>query len=159
MKWAPEQIKELTDMCFQGIDNKALANHFGVPVVEIHAKRSQLGITMPKVAALKGKPAITVDPEFEAAIVEAEKAIPAKGNEEYNEERFAQMRVLEEKRKLVKLLEPAICFADEGIAGLDLIEKGETVLIRFKNGFGKRANVECDSLLAIIADVTHKCLY
>jgi len=37
----------------EGRDNAYLAGYFGVPVQEIHAKRSQWGITIPKIAALK----------------------------------------------------------------------------------------------------------
>lgn len=80
MKWTREQITELTTLCMSGTSNKDLAAHFNVPITEIHAKRSQHGITMPKVAAAQGNPAITVNPEFEAAIVEAEKKLPAKDN-------------------------------------------------------------------------------
>lgn len=72
MKWSVNQVAELHKMCMDGVPNADIAFHFGVPVTEIHAKRSQLGITIPKVAAIKGKPAITVNHEFEAAVQEAE---------------------------------------------------------------------------------------
>jgi len=55
MKWSKAQIEELRTMCFEGTKNSAIAEHFGVPVSEIHAKRSQLGITIPKVAAAKSE--------------------------------------------------------------------------------------------------------
>lgn len=73
MKWTDNQVAELRQMCMEEKSNADMAVHFGVPVTEIHAKRSQLGITMPKVAAMKGKPAmLTVEPVFEAAVQEAE---------------------------------------------------------------------------------------
>lgn len=53
MKWTPEQVKELEDLCFAGASNAKMAEHFGIPVTEIHAKRSQLGITIPKIKAMK----------------------------------------------------------------------------------------------------------
>ena len=86
MKWTEQQISELKRMCFaedadvRKPSNAEIAKHFGVPVTEIHAKRSQLGITIPKVRAAQGKPALTVNQEFEAAIVEMEKNLPAIGN-------------------------------------------------------------------------------
>ena len=78
MKWTKEQTAELKRMCFDDVSNKDLAAHFGVPATEIHAKRSQLDITIPKVAAAKGKPGMVVRPEFEAAIAAAEKLAPPK---------------------------------------------------------------------------------
>ncbi len=72
MKWTTEQQEELRTLCFAEFTNAQLAEHFKCPVTEIHAKRSQLGITIPKVLAAKGKPAITVNPDFEAAVRDAE---------------------------------------------------------------------------------------
>jgi hypothetical protein len=56
MKWSKGQIEYLKTMCFDGAKNSTIAEHFGVPVSEIYAKRSQLGITIPKVAAAKATP-------------------------------------------------------------------------------------------------------
>lgn len=72
MKWTDNRVTELRQMCMDEKSNADMAKHFGVPVTEIHAKRSQLGITMPKVAAMKGKPLLIVEPEFEAAVQEME---------------------------------------------------------------------------------------
>jgi len=82
MKWTDHQIAELKQMCFaedadmRKFSNAEIAKFFDVPVSEIHAKRSQLGITIPKCKAAQGKLAITVNSEFEAAIAEAEKEMP-----------------------------------------------------------------------------------
>lgn len=75
MKWSDEQIEKLKALCFSGESNVSLAKQFGVNINEIHAKRSQLGITIPKIAAMKGKSAITVDPDFETAVVDMEKSL------------------------------------------------------------------------------------
>lgn len=72
MKWTDTQIAQLKQMCFDGTSNADLAAHFGVPVVEIHAKRSQHGITIPKIRAAQGRPGMTANPSFEAAITQAE---------------------------------------------------------------------------------------
>lgn len=76
MKWTPIQTEALKELCMAGVSNAAIAEHFGVPVNEIHAKRSALGITIPKIKAMQGKPAFTVNPEFEAAMQEAERGLP-----------------------------------------------------------------------------------
>lgn len=73
MKWTDQLTKELRSLCFDNVPNKEIAEYFGVPVSQIHAKRSQLGITIPKVKAAQGKPGMTIDPEFEAAVQQAEK--------------------------------------------------------------------------------------
>lgn len=75
MKWTDTQTAELKAMCFNETPNAQIAEHFGVTTMEIHAKRSQLGITIPKVRTAKGEPsAMTVNQE--AAIQEAEKRMP-----------------------------------------------------------------------------------
>lgn len=53
MKWTSVQVQELKALCFDGVSNATIAAHFGVSVTDIHAKRSQLGITIPKVAEAK----------------------------------------------------------------------------------------------------------
>lgn len=68
MKWTDTQINELKAMCFDEVPNARIAEHFGVPTTEVHAKRSQLGITIPKVRAAKSSPAITENPGIDAAL-------------------------------------------------------------------------------------------
>jgi len=66
MKWTDAQIAQLKSLCFDEVSNSEIAEYFGVPATEIHAKRSQLGITIPKVKAAK-----------EQAVAEAEKVMNA----------------------------------------------------------------------------------
>ena len=66
--------------------------------------------------------------------------------------------VLLEKKQLVKSLENVIMFADKSVTGLELSEDGNAVLIKYGQ-WSKKVDVECDSHLAIIFDVTKKCLY
>ena len=68
MRWDNGAIEELTAMCFAEESNADIANYFNVPITEIYAKRSQLGITIPKVSAAKGKPPITLNIELENAL-------------------------------------------------------------------------------------------
>jgi hypothetical protein len=75
MKWTNEQIFELKQLCKDEEPNAEIAAYFGVPVTEIHRKRSDLGITMPKVKAANSKPGMTINPEFEAAVLPAEAAL------------------------------------------------------------------------------------
>lgn len=51
MKWTNEQVEKLKQMCYAGTSNAELAKEFGVPLTEVHAKRSALGITRAKCAA------------------------------------------------------------------------------------------------------------
>lgn len=53
MKWSEDQIQELRQMAADGVSNTNMALHFGVMLSEIHAKRSQLGITRAKLQAKK----------------------------------------------------------------------------------------------------------
>jgi len=54
MNWSKEQLKELKELCYKNTPNAELAAHFGVPLAEIYAKRSQLGITRAKCADKTG---------------------------------------------------------------------------------------------------------
>ena len=53
MKWNEENTKKLKDLCMAGVSNADMAKQFNCPVVEIHALRSKLGLTIPKVKAMK----------------------------------------------------------------------------------------------------------
>lgn len=77
MKWTEEQIEGLKQLCMKGVSNKELAAHFQVPITEIHAKRSALGITIPKVKAMQDNKVSTgsrTPEEIKAEIVKVEKA-------------------------------------------------------------------------------------
>ena len=54
MKWTTGQTDLLKQMCFAGTSNADMAECIGVPLEEIHHKRSQLGLTIAKVKALNG---------------------------------------------------------------------------------------------------------
>ena len=53
MKWTKEQETELRELCFKEKTNAEIAAALGCDVKDIHAKRSQLGITRDKVKAVK----------------------------------------------------------------------------------------------------------
>jgi hypothetical protein len=62
MKWSEEKTQQLHDLAFAGKSNKEIADALHVELVDVYAKRSQLGITRAKVAAAKGEkpaPAVT----------------------------------------------------------------------------------------------------
>ena len=128
MKWTTVAAGELRQMCMNGVSNADMAKHFGVPVAEIHAKRSQLGITIPKVAAMKGEKALGIDPEFEAATQEMDKAI------------FVS--------QLGTLLRKTRC----GVKKLALTTN-DCIKILFENGYEKPVDITADSYLAIVKDV------
>lgn len=67
MKWSDEQTAKLRELCFAEVPNAEIAKQFGVPVTEVHSKRSQLGITIPKVKAAKGQASRPVTAEFKSA--------------------------------------------------------------------------------------------
>ncbi len=69
MKWTPEQVDELTNRCFAEETNDYISVVMGIPLTDIYAKRSQLGITRAKVAVAKtGKAPMAPNPEFEAVL-------------------------------------------------------------------------------------------
>lgn len=98
MKWTLDQVDELTDMCMAEKTNAEIAEHFGMPLKEIHAARSKLGITMPKVAAMKGKPLLTVEPAFEKALQEMDAQI-----EECEKETPHELTTVQAKRLLTAI--------------------------------------------------------
>lgn len=75
MKWTEDQKTELRALCVAGeLNNTQLAEHFQVPVTEIHAMRSNMQITIPKCREMR-ETAI-VNPEFEAAIASVDEKLP-----------------------------------------------------------------------------------
>lgn len=83
MKITEEMGARLKQLAFDGVSNAQIAAALGVAVTEVHAYRSQHGLTIAKVAAATGTPA-SVDLAFEAALphtcVDCHNAIcPAKG--------------------------------------------------------------------------------
>jgi hypothetical protein len=53
MKWTNEQITKLKALANAGTPNKVITAELGVPVTDVYAKRSQLGITIDKIQASK----------------------------------------------------------------------------------------------------------
>lgn len=51
MKWTSEQVEILKKLCFEGKSNGDIAKALKCHVNDVYAKRSQLGITIPKVKA------------------------------------------------------------------------------------------------------------
>jgi len=55
MKLTKEQETKLTEMAFAEKSNKEIAKALGIELKDVHAARSRLGITIPKVKAAKEK--------------------------------------------------------------------------------------------------------
>lgn len=53
MKWTKEQEEKLCRLCFKEKTNAELAKIFNCDIKDIHAARSRLGVTIPKVKAAK----------------------------------------------------------------------------------------------------------
>lgn len=84
MKITKVQEDQLRELAFAGTPNKAIAATMDIPLTEVHAHRSRLGITRDKVAAATGKSVDTaaqqmmVEPTFEAAAAQMDKAAETK---------------------------------------------------------------------------------
>lgn len=61
MKWPEEKIEQLKKLCFEERPNVEIARILGFDIKDIHAARSRLGITIPKVKAAKESAAIKKD--------------------------------------------------------------------------------------------------
>lgn len=55
MKWTKTQEDKLRKLCFEEKTNAEIAKALGIDVKEVHAARSRLGITIPKVKAAKAE--------------------------------------------------------------------------------------------------------
>lgn len=142
MKWTSEGISKLRELAFAEKSNAEIAAALHKTLADVYAERSRLGITHAKVDAAKGKepaPAIT----------------PQQGGEAQS----TLNRDLDRKRDVLDLLAPALGKADNSIIAMELTEQGKFVKIHYSDGARRKACIECDSLLAMIADVVHKCLY
>ncbi len=53
MKWTPKMEDKLEKLCFEEKSNADLAKIFNCDIKDIHAARSRLGITIPKIEAAK----------------------------------------------------------------------------------------------------------
>lgn len=54
MKLTKEQETQLTELAFAEYSNKQIAEQMDLKLTDVHAARSRLGITIPKVLAAKG---------------------------------------------------------------------------------------------------------
>ncbi len=55
MKLSNEQELRLREMCFERKSNKEIATELGIELTDVHAARSRLGLTVPKVEAMLAK--------------------------------------------------------------------------------------------------------
>lgn len=53
MKWTELAEAKLIELCVMEVSNKQIAEHFNVAVKEIYTKRSQMGITIPKIKVMQ----------------------------------------------------------------------------------------------------------
>lgn len=140
MKWSEEKVKRLHDLAFAGKSNAEIAKALGVGINEVYAKRSQLSITIPKVKATRAEnPDLT--PEVEFHTVASFENLPTV------------------KAEVIKRLAVLLMIADKSIKGICLVDEGRQVCISYKNKACEFANIECDSPLAIIVDITRRCMY
>jgi hypothetical protein len=51
MKWSEEKVNQLKNLAYSGKSNVEISKELGVPISEVYAKRSHLGITIDKVKA------------------------------------------------------------------------------------------------------------
>ena len=145
MKWSDEKTAQLKTLASAGVSNPDIAKQLGIKVTDVYAKRSQLGITIDKVKAVKKPAQMQVNPVFEKAVKDMDTKVEV-------------TREIDAKRKFIKRLESLLMEAHPSIKHISLMNTGNTVLIDFGQ-YGTNVNIEGDSLLAIIADVTRKCLF
>lgn len=55
MKLTKEQETKLTELAFAEKSNKEIAEALGIELKDVHAARSRLGVTIPKVKEMKGR--------------------------------------------------------------------------------------------------------
>lgn len=137
MKLPDEKIAQLKELCFEGKSNKDIAEIMGISISDVYAKRSQLGITIDKVKAAKGK-----------GLVE----------KPYFKNLGATLEDNNKKVRFVKMLLPVLQMADKKIVNLILSDNGYFVVIVFLGDTQRLVNIECDSFLAIVADVVRALL-
>ena len=53
MIWADQKVEKLKELCYEGKNNKEIAEILGCSLNEVYAKRSQLGITINKCKQLR----------------------------------------------------------------------------------------------------------
>ena len=154
MKWSEEKVGQLKTLAQAGASNKEIATQLGVSVTHVYAKRSQLGITIDKVKATK---AATINPEFDALFPKTEMKEAPKLSK-FQADEIKLKNELAANQGLIRLLKPAILKADPSIKSLEVIDSGRLICIKYGNDARRYVDIQGDSLLAIIADVTRVCL-
>lgn len=76
MKLTKDQETKLTEMCFAEKSNKEIAQELKIELKDVHAARSRLNITIPKVRVIKAEniPAKKTIKEINLEIMKVEKA-------------------------------------------------------------------------------------
>jgi hypothetical protein len=77
MKLTKDQETKLTEMAFAEKSNKEIAAELGIELTDVHAARSRLGITIPKIKELKTKgvqPVLRTEEEIIEEIKKVRKA-------------------------------------------------------------------------------------
>jgi hypothetical protein len=72
MKWSEEKVELLKSLAFAGITNSEIARQLNAGISDVYAKRSQLGITIDKVKAVR---AAAANPEPEAELSKVQPAM------------------------------------------------------------------------------------
>jgi hypothetical protein len=129
--WTDEKVIKLRELASAGTPNKEIAAQLGMPVEKIYAKRSQLGITIDKVASKAEKPGVP-------------------------DQRVHRDIELRNKKQLLHKLFGLVTMWCPECDSLQLLGKGDIVLVRYCNGSTRKINIECDSLSAIVLDVVQR---
>lgn len=127
--WSDEKVTVLRRLAKEGKSNKEIATELELPIAKIYAKRSQLGITIDKVAAAKSN-----------------------GNEEI-QDKVSRNIEYRRKKEFIRKLRGTVIACGRNVESLELSSSGNFVTIRFTGGSVKRVNIEADSFKAIVLDV------
>lgn len=75
MKLTNDQETKLTSLAYAEKSNKEMAETLGIELKDVHAARSRLGITIPKVKAAKGvQPSLRTKEDIQQEIDKVQKA-------------------------------------------------------------------------------------
>lgn len=123
--WTDEKVTVLRKLAEEGKSNKEIATELELPIAKIYAKRSQLGITIDKVAAAKSN----------------------------GDEKVSRNIEFRRKKEFIRKLRGTVIACGRNVESLELSSSGNFVTIRFTGGSVKRVNIEADSYKAIVLDV------
>ena len=134
MIWSEEMISTLNVLARNGVPNKEIAERLHLPIEKVYAKRSQLGITIDKVALEQTKTG--KDRAIDTAV-----------------EQDIEIR---QKKELLHKLRPVIALWCSEADDIQLADRGEAVRVRYVNGAVKVINIAADSLRAVVLDVVER---